>query len=203
MSDTDSSHSGFPEDIPVPASKSTILEAAITCFEKLGYFETTYADIAASAGLQVNDVTRVFPTKDQVLAEYITTYEDALRTQLEAHDETEETQLEQIYFICKTTLIFMRTHKVITVIWFEFYRRNVAKVLLHRFFGEIKARLAELVKEGIEQGTIRKKKNERDVVEAIISLVEGTLIISRLEETSDFEQRFDNSWAIMKKGLRA
>lgn len=202
MSDTDRSHSEYSEDFLIPASKSSILEAAITCFEKFGYFETTYADIAANAGLKVKDVTQVFPTKDQVLAEYITTYEDALRIQLDAHDKAEETQLQQIYFICKTALIFLRTHKVITAIWFEFYRHNVAKVVLRRFFGQIKARLSDLVKEGIEQGTI-KKKDEHDVVEAIIALVEGTLIISRLEESTDFEQRFDNSWAIMEEGLRA
>ncbi|MGH0002359.1 TetR/AcrR family transcriptional regulator [Pseudovibrio ascidiaceicola] len=202
MSDTDSSHSEYSEDIFVPASKSSILEAAITCFEKFGYFETTYADIAANAGLKVKDVTQVFPTKDQVLAEYITTYEDALRIQLDDHDKAEETQLQQIYFICKTALIFLRTHRVITAIWFEFYRHNVAKVVLRRFFGQIKARLSDLVKEGIEQGTI-KEKDEHDVVEAIIALVEGTLIISRLEESTDFEQRFDNSWAIMEEGLRA
>ncbi|QUS58365.1 TetR/AcrR family transcriptional regulator [Pseudovibrio brasiliensis] len=202
MSDADSTHAGYSENSPALVSKSAILEAAICCFEKFGYFETTYADIAANAGLKVKDVTSIFPTKDEVLAEYITTYEDDLRMQLEGHEDPDATQLEQIYYICKTSLIFLRTHKVITAIWFEFYRHNVAKVVLRRFFGQIKARLAKLVSEGIEQGTI-KKKNEQDVVEAIIALVEGTLIISRLEESTDFEQRFDNSWAIMEEGLRA
>lgn len=142
-----------------------------------------------------------FPSKDEALGEYITRYNEELRDQFEFYEDPLTPHLTQIYTICKTTLVFLRTHKVITAIWFEFYRHNVAKVVLRGFFAQIKSRLGELVKLGIEDGTI-KKNNERDIVEAIIALVEGTLIISRLEETTDFEQRFEDSWSIMEGGLK-
>ncbi len=183
-------------------NRQAILESANACFERFGYFETSYADIAANAGLAVKDVTQVFASKDQLLCEFICSYENELSVKLDESKNSLSSQLSQICETCKAALVFLRKHPVITAIWFEFYRHNVAKVVLRQLFGQIRSRVLELVREGIAEGKI-KKKDEHDIVEAIMALLEGTLIFSRLEDTTDFEDRFEASWSIMKEGLRA
>ena len=186
---------------PDAKHKIAILKSANACFEKFGYFETSYADIAAHAGLEVKDITQVFQSKDRLLCEFISSYENELIIKLDECKDVGTSPLAQISDICKTALVFLRKHPAISAIWFEFYRHKVAKVVLRNMFEQIRSRIHELMKEGIATGKI-KKKSEHDIIEAVMALFEGTLIFSRLEETSDFEARFENSWSIMQEGLR-
>lgn len=59
---------------------------------------------------------------------------------------------------------------------------SALRELAREGFSEWRTRLRGIVEEGIKRGEIRKKTNPRTVANAIISTLEGALMLSRLEE---------------------
>src|SRR6476646_5792128 len=66
-------HSLFPTMPQVPAEpsldrKAQILEAAIVCFAKRGFHQTSMHDISAEAGISVGLIYRYFANKEAVIS---------------------------------------------------------------------------------------------------------------------------------------
>lgn len=182
-------------------SRTTILNGALSCFAKNGYFDTTFKDISQNAGLCLDDVKSYFSSKDEILAEYLKLCDYEIMERIQQDSKADVDELERIRTICISTLTYLGKHTELTAIWVEFYKHHVARVVLKQFFEILRARIRVQVHAGIAAGRIRNVE-EGKIVEAIVELFEGTLILSRLEGNNDeVEQRFRASWRIMVSGL--
>ncbi|KZK75974.1 HTH-type transcriptional regulator BetI [Pseudovibrio sp. Ad13] len=178
-----------------------ILNEALCCFARNGYFNTTFKEIAKETGLSQQTIGSIFASKDEILAEYLQMCDDEIVQQIKEETASDTDVLERIQSICVTTLIYLGTHSELTAIWVEFYKHHVARVVLKKFFGLLRTRISEQIIEGMENGVIR-QANATHIVEAIVELFEGTLILSRLEGTNnEVERRFLASWEVMVEGL--
>ncbi|WP_108819507.1 TetR/AcrR family transcriptional regulator [Pseudovibrio sp. Alg231-02] len=178
-----------------------ILNGALCCFARNGYFNTTFKEIAKETGLSQQTIGSIFASKDEILAEYLQMCDDEIVQQIKEETASDTDVLERIQSICVTTLIYLGTHSELTAIWVEFYKHHVARVVLKKFFGLLRTRISEQIIEGMENGVIR-QANATHIVEAIVELFEGTLILSRLEGTNnEVERRFLASWEVMVEGL--
>lgn len=178
-----------------------ILNGALCCFARNGYFNTTFKEITKETGLSQQTIGSIFASKDEILAEYLQMCDDEIVQQIKEETASDTDVLERIQSICVTTLIYLGTHSELTAIWVEFYKHHVARVVLKKFFGLLRTRISEQIIEGMENGVIR-QANATHIVEAIVELLEGTLILSRLEGTNnEVERRFLASWEVMVEGL--
>ena len=57
-----------PTQIPVPDRRSQILDAALVCFAKRGFHQTSMHDISAEAGISVGLIYRYFENKEAVIS---------------------------------------------------------------------------------------------------------------------------------------
>lgn len=190
----------FNEDETPLSVRDKILSSAILCYEKSGYFETTMREIARAARLSEDVVMEMYNSKDEILSDFVEQRNTRLIALLDKLDNPQAQAPDRIHLICRTTLDFLSSHTGITSIWFEFYRHNVSKVLLREFFWEVRQRIANIVKVGIEEGSIRPLP-EPQIVDALMALTEGTLILGRLEGRTDMALRMEANWDIFAQGF--
>jgi TetR/AcrR family transcriptional repressor of uid operon len=58
----------IPNDVPLVDRRAQILEAAIICFARSGFHETSMHDISAEAGISVGLIYRYFANKEAVIS---------------------------------------------------------------------------------------------------------------------------------------
>ena len=71
-------------------TRESIVDAALSLYEKQGYDETTMEEIAAAAEVGTSTLYRYFPTKDQILLDGIMTGDSVLAGYLAARPEAED-----------------------------------------------------------------------------------------------------------------
>lgn len=166
-------------------TRQKIVEQAAPLFNRLGYAGCSMQDIMAATGMEKGGLYRHFSSKEELA-------EEAFRYSLERVTEARregieeiEGAVEQLRFIIRR---FVEIHSVIpggcpvmnTAIDADDGNPALRK-LVHEAVRQWKARIAGIVKMGIEREEIRAVVEPRRIANIIISALEGALMISRLE----------------------
>jgi TetR/AcrR family transcriptional regulator, transcriptional repressor for nem operon len=166
-------------------TRQKIIEQAAPLFNQLGYTGCSMQDIMAATGLEKGGLYRHFASKEELAGEAFRYSVDLIRRARREGLETVEGAVEQLRFMIRR---FVEIHSLIpggcpvmnTAI--DADDGNPAlRELAREAIREWKAKIAGIVKMGLERGQIRADTEPRGVANVVIAALEGALMISRLE----------------------
>jgi TetR/AcrR family transcriptional regulator, transcriptional repressor for nem operon len=166
-------------------TRQKIIEQAAPLFNQLGYTGCSMQDIMAATGLEKGGLYRHFASKEELAGEAFRYSVDLIRRARREGLEKVEGAVEQLRFMIRR---FVEIHSLIpggcpvmnTAI--DADDGNPAlRELAREAIREWKAKIAGIVKMGLERGQIRADTEPRGVANVVIAALEGALMISRLE----------------------
>jgi TetR/AcrR family transcriptional regulator, transcriptional repressor for nem operon len=166
-------------------TRQKIIEQAAPLFNQLGYTGCSMQDIMAATGLEKGGLYRHFASKEELAGEVFRYSVDLIRRARREGLEKVEGAVEQLRFIIRR---FVEIHSLIpggcpvmnTAIDADDANpalRELAKEAIR----EWKAKIAGIVKMGLESRQIRADTEPRGVANVIVAALEGALMISRIE----------------------
>jgi AcrR family transcriptional regulator len=167
------------------ATRQKIIEQAAPLFNRLGYAGCSMQDIMAATGLEKGGLYRHFSSKEE-LAEavfrYSITQVSALRWDgIEEIDEAVEKLRFMIGRFVQVQSIIPGGCPVMNTAIDADDGNPALKKLVQKAVQEWKDKIGGIVMAGIERGEIRADVEPRSIANVMIAVLEGALMISRLE----------------------
>ncbi len=171
------------------ATRQRIIAQAAPIFNQRGYAGCSMHDLMEATGLEKGGLYRHFATKEELAAE-------AFRFALDQSVKIRTDHLEEIPGapgkLRRAVQLFVETPSAVpggcplmnTAIDADDGNPELRRLALEGIRAW-RARLAKIVDAGIKAGELRRGTKSRSVANAIISTLEGALMISRLERTKD------------------
>lgn len=141
------------------ARREQILQAAIECFARSGYHQTTMDDIVQASSLSKGALYWYFPSKADLFLAILDTWIAELEEQIQIPEATSASATEQLtaWVTALTRFIQDKADRVRLVLefWAEVHRSpQIARRLTELYQRRIEA-LAQVIQRGIERGEIR------------------------------------------------
>lgn len=165
--------------------KGQILEAALQVFARKGFNKTTINDIAAAAGIGKGTVYEYFANKDEItycaFREFMRSLEPDFREIL----LMEIPASEKFKHIMNGFTQFMNTDAVNLIelifdFWSEGIKQNRSRGLLYqemnKFYHSFREIFADIIIEGMGDGSFRKDINPHAVASVLIGALDGALV---------------------------
>lgn len=167
-------------------TRQRIIAEAAPIFNQRGFSGCSMQDVMEATGLEKGGLYRHFHSKEELAVEafrYALGRTVKLRTEhLDRSRGAVEALRSFIEQFVKTTGAVRGGCPLMNTAIDADDGNPALRNLAREGFGEWRARLRSITEEGIRLGEIRKKTNPRTVANAIISTLEGALMLSRLEE---------------------
>ena len=141
-----------------PVSLQRILSAARHRFETYGYRRTSIAEIARDAGIAVGTVYRYFKSKEHVFLEAVRDLNDAWLAQARRALSEPGTAIERLMRLGQESVKFNQESKLLTSILnrdTEIAHAPLLERIVRDVVEQNVALMAEVIREGVEEGTIR------------------------------------------------
>lgn len=171
------------------ATRQRIIAQAAPVFNQMGYAGCSMHDLMEATGLEKGGLYRHFASKEELAAE-------AFRFALAQSVKMRTDHLDDIPGAAdklrRVVQLFVETPSAVaggcplmnTAIEADDGNPELRKLALDGIKAW-RARLSKIIEAGIKAGELRKGTKPRQVANAIISILEGALMISRLERTKD------------------
>jgi TetR/AcrR family transcriptional repressor of nem operon len=167
-------------------TRQRIIAEAAPIFNQRGYAGCSMQDVMEATGLEKGGLYRHFASKEELAAEaFRYALGEAFRMRRLGADEIEN-RVERLRYLVKR---FVDTPSpmpggcpLMNAAIDSDDGNVVLRGLAREAIAEWKGRLCALVQEGIKRGEIRKATEPRRIANTIISVLEGALMISRLEK---------------------
>lgn len=170
--------------------RERILQAASECFCRLGYHETTVNDICETAGLSKGGLYTYFRSKDEVLAAVIEhTFYGGLEEAMAAArgGGTPVEKLERVAAAVTERLFSGRPDPVhspqlMSEIWAEASKDPNLKRLCAQGYHRWKAFLADLLREGMAQGQVKRDVDPDAIATILVAVFDGLTLMETITE---------------------
>jgi AcrR family transcriptional regulator len=171
------------------ATRQRIIAQAAPIFNQRGYAGCSMHDLMEATGLEKGGLYRHFANKQELAAE-------AFRFALSQSVKVRTDHLDEIPDAAdklrRVVQLFVETPSAVaggcplmnTAIDADDGNPELRQLALEGIHAW-RARLSTIIKAGIKAGELRKRTNPSQIANAIISTLEGALMISRLERTKD------------------
>ncbi len=183
--------------------KNEILDAALEVFSELGLQEASVDDVVERSGLSKGTLYWYFKSKDRLIG--------ALMKRFFALELGKVRKLQQgpgsvrdrlLHYSREVEAVVKRMPRALTL---EFYAVAVRQKSVRKHLGELYVRycgeLAQLIREGIEQGEFRKADADQ-LAAAVTGLCEGLILLWALEPKAfPFEKFFEASLRTLLDGI--
>ncbi len=167
-----------PENIA--RRKDQIIKAAIAAFSRAGFKRTSMNDIVNESGLSKGAIYWYFKSKDEIINALTDSFFNSGMPDLKRIAESEGSAATQMRDVLDIVIAEMQKMLKIRPVIQEIYvlalRNKSIKKLARKEFDTYHALLMSIIVRGISQGEF-KKVDPSHVANAIISLMEGTLLI--------------------------
>ena len=171
--------------------RAQIIEAALTCFARRGYRNTTMDDIAAESGLSKGSLYWYFNSKDDLFASAITSVfmdigqqtTTTLDQYTTASDKLRAVAQEAVKF-CKATEGFF---SLFVEFWVQSSRREEAAQLWTDLLVQFKDIMAGIIEEGIRSGEFRSVDSEQ-LVWAMMATYDGLAVYAMMMPDIDVDR---------------
>ena len=178
------------QELRSKATKSSILKAAVGCFQKSGYYATDIDDICRKANLTKGAFYYHFTIKQDLLLELLDQWANKVAEQLELDDIEIESRdvLEIISSIPeKFRPVFEEADRQLPI-FLDLYIKSISdpelkKVVIKSYKGFLYF-FTDLIKKGISNGSI-KKVNAEDTSKILFTLAVGWLIQGLIDPEGD------------------
>jgi AcrR family transcriptional regulator len=177
--------------------KDQILEAVIQQFAQKGFSRTTINDIALAAGIGKGTVYEYFSNKEEIVQEAFRYFMRMLEPNFEAILIAKIPAKEKFHQILDGLSRFIHSEyhdatELMFDFWSECIKDKKAKGILFaemvKFYQVYREIFADIIIEGMGEGSFRKDINPRSTAAVIVGAVDGLLIQWILEhEVLDFQ----------------
>lgn len=168
--------------------RTQILDAAKSCFARQGFHNASMQQICAAAGMSAGNLYRYFPSKDAIIVGLCE------RDMNEATGGFAAVRAERDVLaaleMLMTAYLWKRPRKDLcmwTEIFAEATRSDAVNRHARRFYVFIEKQLADVLAQGMANGTIRKDADVASVVPLLNAVFEGLVV--RRAVISDFDPR--------------
>ena len=156
--------------------RAQIAEAALTCFARTGYTNTTMDDIVAESGLSKGTLYWYFDGKDDLfaaaIASFFEDFDEATLTQLEEHG----TASEKLRAGAREMVDFCRKAQGLFGLFIEFWSQSDHRAQVSQFWIDVLVRyqrvITNIIEEGIRNGEFKPVDAEQ-LVWAIMAAYDG------------------------------
>ena len=181
--------------------RQQILDAAITCFARKGFHQTTMEEIGQEVGLSPGVAYRYFENKEDII---LATIQDSLDRAGDIYDSDEGDTLHTLEQMLDDHLQRMQQpgrdkyYKVRVQLWAEVIQKpEVAEKA--RFIRQTALKkLAKVIKRGQERGQINQNLDPMAVSLTISAIYDGIVIHWLADPSVDFQQHREAFMAMMR-----
>ncbi len=178
---------------PPPVSKeerrAQILTAAIDCFSKNGYHNTTMDDIVAASGMSKGSLYWHFKNKQDVLVSAVKWYFDQLAENLFPMIENIPSIVERLKMILSAFSQVMDSDDSIFRVFLDFYAQTRSDPEVERLARELILPYIDLIavqiQQGVDEGELR-PVNARHIAVSLMAAFDG-LFLYHMMLGDDFE----------------
>ena len=167
------------------STRQRIIEQAAPLFNQRGFEGCSMQDVLEATGLEKGGVYRHFSSKEELAAEVFRyAWARALKMRWEGSDKVEGAVEKLRYFVRRFVDIagpIPGGCPLMNTAIDSDDGNAVLRGLAHTGIKDWKKRVCEVVEKGIEAGEIRSGVESRQVANAILAMLEGALMISRME----------------------
>jgi AcrR family transcriptional regulator len=179
--------------------QAQILDAALECFSARGYHTATMDDLARASGLSKGALYWHFPSKEEV---FLALFDRFIGRMFDAWNrlETEGRPcLEVLRALGEVSVDQLASGAIPLGAWAEFLLQPRARERYASSLRESRARLADLVRRGIEDGEIRDLDPE-GIAAVLTAAIEGTLLQAMVDPGFDAKAHLPVLWEGMERG---
>ncbi len=180
--------------------RAELLQAAIACFGRKGYFSTTIDHIAKEAGLSKGSVYRFFKSKDEVLFALMHNYKQEVDELLQPKLEEAENSREAVRILIRTIIVYLSQHTEMERTWREFAYHPIAVEEYAKMLLDFREELDGILQSGIKEGVFIEQETT-PVPDILIAFHEGILELSTNLGEFDALERFDNCWGVLERSF--
>lgn len=190
--------------------RQKILQAAIVCFTRRGYHETSVQHICDEAGLSKGGLYTYFKSKEDILAAVV---EDSLLAAIEqarAAAETGRTVTEKLERLAETAISRMASdtgdsrHSPLLrlEIWAEASKNPHLRALCARGAKQWEALLAGLLREGQRRGEVATDVSPQAVAAILVAVFDGLSMQESLTQTKvDWQRIIETLRQVLGAGI--
>ena len=165
------------------STQSKILDAAERFIITSGYNAFSYSDISKKIGIKTSSIHYHFPTKTKLSIAVVHRYKERFLAKLQEIRGKTESGLSQIEKYSKLVLnAFDNGNGFCLCLSLSADEASICeqvKIELRSFFRESQLWIAEAIQEGQKQKLIKKNLDPTKTAIAVVSLLEGAMIVSR------------------------
>ena len=183
---------------PPDVRRAQLLSAAIRCFSENGYLATTMDLVAREAGLSKGSLYRFFESKDELLVAILDDWEHQLFTALAA--EPPGNAFETLRTFVMESAKLASSYTTSTLVWVEFARHGPSKQRIGDMQERTRKYLIALIRRGVQEGSIG-PVSPAGATDAVMSLMEGALVLAFVREDFSLMRRFRGMWREFEKSL--
>jgi AcrR family transcriptional regulator len=181
----------MPPRPDVSAERRTqIIQAALTCFARKGFTNTTMDDIVAESGLSKGSLYWYFDGKDDLFAQAVTSFFDDFGQETLAELEKHETAYEKMRAGALKMVDFCREAEGLFGLFIEFWSQSERREEVSVFWSDLLVHyqrlLAGIIEEGIRKGEFKPVDAEQ-LVWAIRAAYDGLAAYDMLMPELDLE----------------
>jgi AcrR family transcriptional regulator len=182
----------MPPKPDVSAERRTqIIQAALTCFARKGFTNTTMDDIVAESGLSKGSLYWYFDGKDDLFAQAVTSFFDDFGQETLAELEKHETASEKMRAGALKMVDFCREAEGLFGLFIEFWSQSERREEVSAFWTDLLVHyqrlLACIIEEGIRKGEFR-PVDASQLVWAILAAYDGLAAYDMLMPELDLER---------------
>jgi AcrR family transcriptional regulator len=190
------------------ARREQILAAALTCFSRDGFHQTTMADIVRESGLSQGTLYLYFESKGDLIAAIA---DDRHRREaaLNALAEGEQTPLQTILLLSRLYASRLSDPADIDGLrvslqgWAEALRNERVKTGVLEGVRLARGALVRIIRRGQKRGTFSKKLNAAAAARVLIAIFQGFVLQAALEPDQDLDSCFTMIDVLVPKLLLA
>ena len=178
---------------PPQDRREQIMQAALTCFAKRGFHQTSMHDISAEAGISVGLIYRYFDNKDAVISAMAARHKEEIHRMLERARQA-PTLLESLEILF-TAHCCENAPRVVSAFVVDLYaeasRNPRVADLVRDVLRTAMDGVTELIARAPESQTAAHGLNSTELAELIFAVARGTLMLDALQPQSmtDSERR--------------
>ncbi|WP_375752848.1 TetR/AcrR family transcriptional regulator [Vibrio sp. HN007] len=180
--------------------KAELLEAAIICFGRNGYFGTTIDHIAKESGLSKGSVYRFFKSKEDVLLGIARMMEQHFDDTYEHIYESSDNPRDVMRLVFQSAVVFLCENPEMERTWREFAFHPMAQKEYARMLDDYRNDLSDIYQKGVAEG-IFIDQDMTAVFDTVLSYQEGLFQLSYVLPEFDAIQRFESSWPVLERAF--
>jgi AcrR family transcriptional regulator len=163
--------------------RQQIMEAALACFARKGYYKTTMDDIVAESGLSKGSLYWYFKSKDDLFVSLVKSFFLDMRQDSEAILAQHATASDKLRAVGQYFVKFFQEMEPFFTVFFEFWIQSALSQEINQWFSELLGQyqtvIAGILQEGITNGEF-KASDARDLALAFMAVYDGLLFYAML-----------------------